>query len=110
MSTHTIAVDLAKNVFKIAVSCKPGSIRQRKRLNRAQFEDFWSLRTQCVVVMEACSSAHFWARLLIARGFDAVLLPPHYVKPYRRRNRIDRADCEAILEACRCAGIRPVAV
>src|SRR5688572_19922388 len=110
MSTHTIALDLAKNVFEVAISCKPGSIRERKRLNRAQFEEFWSLRTPCVVVMEACSSAHFWARFLIGRGFDVVLLPPHYVKPYRRRNKTDRADCEAILEAYRCAGIRPVAV
>jgi transposase len=110
MSATTIAVDLAKNVFEIAISCKPGSIQERKRLNRAQFEEFWTLRVPCVVVMEACSSAHFWARLLIRRGFDVFLLPPHYVRPYRRRNKTDRADCEAILEAYRCQGIRPVAI
>jgi transposase len=60
--------------------------------------------------MEACASAHYWARYLIARGYDVVLLPPQYVKPYRRRNKTDRADCEAILEAYRCAGIHPVTV
>lgn len=60
--------------------------------------------------MEACSSSHFSARNLIAHNFEVVLLPPHYVKPYRRRNKTDRADCEAILEADRCAGIHPVAV
>jgi transposase len=62
------------------------------------------------VVMEACSSSHFWGRFLLARGFEVTLLPPHYVKPYRRRNKTDRADCEAILEADRCGGIHPVAV
>ena len=60
--------------------------------------------------MEACASAHYWARYLLARGYDVVLLPPQYVQPYRRRNKTDRADCEAILEAYRCAGIHPVAV
>jgi transposase len=60
--------------------------------------------------MEACSTSHFWARHLVARGFDVTLIPPHYVKPYRRRGKTDRADCEAILEADRCAGIHPVAI
>lgn len=110
MSTVTVAVDLAKNVFEIAVAGRAGSIRERKRLSRPQFEQFWCKRGRCRVVMEACASAHFWARFLIARGFEVVLLPPHYVKPYRRRNKTDRADCEAILEADRCAGIHPVAV
>lgn len=110
MSTVTIAVDLAKNVFQIAVASRGGSVRERKRLSRPQFERFWGTRESCRVVMEACSSAHFWARYLIARGFDVVLLPPHYVRPYRRRNKTDRSDCEALLEAARCAGIHPVAV
>lgn len=110
MSTVTIAVDLAKHVFEIAISSRAGSIQDRKRLSRGQFEQFWGTRTPCRVVMEACASSHFWGRRLRARGFDVVLLPPHYVKPYRRRNKTDRADCEAILEAARCAGIYPVAI
>jgi transposase len=110
MSTTTIAVDLAKNVFEIAVASRTGVIQERKRLDRAGFQQFWVRRARCRVVMEACSSAHFWARLLRARGFDVVLLPAHYVKPYRRGNKTDRADCEAILEAHRCAGIHPVGV
>jgi transposase len=110
MSTVTIAVDLAKNVFEIAVAGRAGTIRQRKRLSRPQFEQFWGQQPPCRVVMEACSSAHFWARYLIGHGFEVVLLPPHYVRPYRRRNKTDRADCEAILEADRCAGIHPVVV
>jgi transposase len=110
MSTVTIAVDLAKSVFEIAVAGRAGTIKERKRLTRAQFEQFWSTRAPCRVVMEACSTSHFWARYLIARGFEVTLLPPHYVKPYRRRGKTDRADCEAILEADRCAGIHPVAI
>lgn len=110
MSTVTIAVDLAKNVFEIAVANTAGTVKDRKRLSRPQFEQVWRTRAPCRVVMEACSTSHFWARYLIARGFDVTLLPPHYVKPYRRRNKTDRSDCEALLEAARCGGIHPVAV
>jgi transposase len=110
MSTVTIAVDLAKNVFELAVAGRAGSIHERKRLSRPQFERFWVDREPCRVVMEACASAHFWGRFLIARGFDVILLPPGFVRPYRRRNKTDRADCEALLEADRCAGIHPVSV
>src|SRR6185369_9318980 len=102
--------DLAKHVFELAVATQPGRIQERKRLTRGQFDQFWRKRAACRVVMEACASSHFWARSLRTRGFDVVLLPPHYVAPYRRRNKTDRADCEAILEAARCAGILPVAI
>jgi hypothetical protein len=60
--------------------------------------------------MEGCSGSHYWARLLIGLGFEVKLIPPHYVTPYRRRNKTDRADCEAILEADRCAGIHGITV
>lgn len=60
--------------------------------------------------MEACASAHFWGRRLRALGFEVILLPPHYVRPYVRRNKTDRTDCEALLEALRCAGIHPVSI
>jgi transposase len=110
MPTVTIAVDLAKDVFELAVAGRAGTIRERQRLSRAKFQQFWSTQRPGRVVMEACSSAHFWARHLRARGFEVVLLPPHYVRPYRRRNKTDRSDCEAILEADRCAGILPVSV
>lgn len=58
--------------------------------------------------MEGCSSSHFWARRLIGLGFEVRLIPPKYVRPYRRRNKTD--SCEAILEADRCAGIRAISV
>jgi hypothetical protein len=61
-------------------------------------------------MMEGCSGSYHWARLLIGLGFEVKLIPPHYVTPYRRRNKTDRADCEAILEADRCAGIHGITV
>lgn len=110
MSTLTIAVDLAKNVFEIAIANASGSVIERKRLTRPQFERFWSTREPCRVVMEACGSAHHWARHLIGLGFEVRLLPAAYVKPYRQRNKTDRLDCDALLEAARSPRIKPVAV
>jgi hypothetical protein len=80
MRNVLITVDLAKDVFELAV------------------------------VMEACGGAHHWARHLGARGFEVTLLPARYVKPYRQRNKTDRADCEALLEAFRSPRIAPVPI
>jgi transposase len=49
--------------------------------------------------MEACATSHYWGRRLRSLGFDVILIPPHYVRPYVRRNKTDRTDCEALLEA-----------
>ncbi len=110
MNSVTIAVDLAKHVFEIALANQGYRITQRRRLSRTQFERFFQAHERCRVVMEACASAHFWARHLVGLGYEVVLLPPHYVRPYVRRNKTDRTDCEAILEALRCAGIHPVSI
>jgi hypothetical protein len=110
MSRVTIAVDLAKNVFELAISEAPGRITCRRRLSRAQFERFWTDQPNCRVVMEACATSHHWGRRLCRLGFDVVLIPPRYVRPYVRRNKTDRTDCEALLEADRCSGIHPVPV
>lgn len=110
MSKLLIAVDIAKDVFEVAVAHASGKIIERKRMTRSQFERFWINREPCQVAIEACGSAHHWARQLIALGFDVTLLPPKYVKPYRQRNKTDKVDCEAILEAFRSPRIKPVAV
>lgn len=96
--------------FELAVSDGRGRITGRRRLTRPQFERFWINQPPARVVMEACAGAHHWARMLLGMGFEVVLLPPRYVAPYRRRNKTDRADSEAVLEALRCAGIKPVTV
>ena len=110
MSRVTMAVDLSKHVFEIAVSDAPGRICEHRRLSRPQFERFWNTRAPCRVVLEACASSHYWGRRLRALGFDVVLIPPQYTRAYIRRNKTDRTDCEALLEALRCAGIHPVAL
>lgn len=110
MSTLTIAVDLAKNVFELAIANGTGAILDRKRLSRKQFQQFWAGHIPCKVVMEACAGSYYWARELRRRGFEIALIPPTYVGPYRRRSKTDRTDCEALLEAYRCAGIHPVTI
>jgi len=105
-----IAVDIAKSVFEIAVSKTPGQVVQRERLPRAKFLEFFADRSVSVVVMEACGSAHHWARLIKERGHEVVLLPPQLVRPYVKRNKTDRTDAKGILEAYRNEEIRPVPV
>ena len=110
MNRRTIGVDLAKDVFEIAVTCEQGRIRERHRFNRAQFTEFMARAEPSEVVMEACGTAHFWGRTLTALGHRCRLLPAQYVRPYRRRNKTDRADAEALIEANRCGGISAVAI
>jgi transposase len=110
MHATTVAIDLAKDVFEVAVRVGD-DIRARHRFSRPQFSKFIeTLSPETIVVMEACGSAHYWARRCQSRGMVVRLLPPRYVRPYVRRNKTDRADTEAMLEADRGGGIHPVAV
>ncbi len=110
MDATTVAVDLAKNVFELAVCDADWRVTDRARLTRRQFERWFDNRAVSRVVMEACGSAHFWARALQARGIEVILLPPRYVRPYVKRNKTDAADAAALLEAMRCADIQPVRI
>jgi len=110
MQSTTIAVDLAKSVFEVAVSERPGRVAERHRLSRGQFSRFLADRAPATIVMEACGTAHFWGREAGARGHHVVLLPPHAVRPYVLRNKTDGADAKGLLEAVRNEGIRPVPV
>lgn len=111
MDATTIGIDLAKDVFEVAISERPGQVQARRRMTRRQFGQFVDmLAPQTTVIMEACGSAHYWARRCQARGAQVQLVPPRYVRPYVRRNKTDRTDAEALLEAHRCAGIHPVPV
>ena len=80
------------------------------RLRRAQVLDFFRELPPCLVGMEACATAHHWARELIALGHEVKLMPPAYVKPYVKRNKTDAADAEAIAEAVTRPTMRFVAV
>jgi transposase len=104
-------MDLAKDVFEVALANRAHRAFDRKRLTRRQFEGFVDgLAVGTVVVMEACGTAHYWGRRCQARGLIVRLLPVQYVRPYVRRNKTDRTDTEAMLEADRCAGVQPVPV
>ena len=105
-----IAVDLAKAVFEIAASDRPGKVARRERLPRSQFLTFFAQHPAATVVMEACGSAHYWGRRIEQLGHKVILLPPHQVRPYVQRNKTDRTDAKGILEASRNDDIRPVPV
>jgi transposase len=110
MDATTVGVDLAKNVFEIALADERGHIVERQRLSRARFDRFFVNRPACRVVMEACGSAHHHARRLSSQGHEVVLLPAQYARAYVRRNKTDAADAAALIEAARCPDIRPVPV
>ena len=110
MHATTVAVDLAKSVFQIAVADDQWRIIETQRLTRSQFERWFVNRSIGLVVMEACGSAHHWARWLNGLGISVRLLPAQYVRAYVRRNKTDATDAAALLEAARAADIRPVRV
>jgi len=106
----TIAVDLAKSVFEVAVSDRPGRVGERQRLNRPALLPYFAQREPATVLLEACGTAHFWARELEGLGHRVRLLPAQHVRRYRQGNKTDRADAKALLEAFRNEEIRPVPV
>ena len=94
-----IGVDLAKNAFQVHAREREDGSAVTRKLNRAQMFEFFSRAAPCRVGMEACGSAHYWARELRAMGNAVVLIPPTYVKPYVKRGKNDAADAAAICEA-----------
>lgn len=99
MQVSTIGLDLAKNLFQVHGVDADGNAVIRKKLGRARLLSFFSKLPPCVVGMEACATAHYWARELRALGHKVKLMPPSYVKPYIKRGKNDAADAEAICEA-----------
>lgn len=110
MNISPIAVDLAKNVFELAIADMGYRIRERQRLSRAQFERFIRSQPPSLFIMEACGGAHPWGRLMTSLGHQVRLLPARYVRAYVRRNKTDRADCAAILEAARAGDLHDVPI
>jgi transposase len=110
MNDTTIAVDVAKAVFEVAVSAQPGHVRERHRLSREGFARLLRAQPAATVVMEACGSAHYWGRRAQQQGHEVVLIPPHVVRPYVRGNKTDRTDTEGLLEAFRNEEVRAVPV
>lgn len=107
----TIAVDLAKDVFQVAYGDGQGRILSRQRIaSRQAFALQIGQWRDVVVVMESCATAHYWGRECQRLGLRVRLLPAQHVGAYRRRNKTDAADAEALLEAARNAQIKDVPV
>ena len=106
----TVGLDLAKQVFEVHAVDGAGQVVLRKTLRRAQMTSFFAGLPPCLVGMEACATAHHWARELTALGHEARLMPPQYVKAYRKRHKNDAADAAAICEAVTRPSMRFVPV
>ncbi len=99
MKITTVGIDLAKIVFQIHGVTGRGKVAVRKQLKRAEMSSYFANLEPCLIGMEACGSAHHWARKLEGYGHTVKLMAPQFVKPYVKTNKNDMADAEAICEA-----------
>lgn len=106
----TVGLDLAKHVFQVHGVDASGATVLRKRLRRSEVLAFFARLPRCLIGLEACATAHYWARELQAAGHEVRLMPAQYVKAYVKRNKNDAADAEAICEAVRRPTMRFVAI
>ena len=110
MKITTVGLDLAKHLFQVHGVNEHGKVVLKKQLKRNQVVEFFAQLPRCLIGMEACSSAHHWARKLGVFGHDVRLMAPQFVKPYVKTNKNDAADAEAICEAVARPNMRFVPV
>jgi transposase len=110
MQITTIGLDIAKNVFQVHGIDAAEKVVVRKQLRRGQMMKFFEALPPCLIGMEACATAHYWARELRKVGHQVRLMPAKDVKAYVKRNKNDAADAEAICEAVRRPTMRFVEV
>ena len=110
MQITTIGLDIAKNVFQVHGIDAAEKVVVRKQLRRSQVLAFFKALPRCLIGMEACATAHYWARELTKLGHQVRLMPPKDVKAYVKRNKNDAADAEAICEAVRRPTMRFVRI
>ena len=110
MKVTTFGLDLAKRVFQVHwVDMETGEIC-RRQLKRSEVVEFFANREAAVVAIEACGSAHYWARKLKALGHEVKLIAAQFVRPFVKSNKTDAADAQAIWEAAQRPGMKFVAV
>ena len=99
MKMTQIGIDLAKNVFQVHGVDHHGKTVLQKQLSRAKVIDFFACLEPCLIGMEACAGAHYWARALSQQGHETRLIAAQFVRPYRKNEKNDKNDAEAICEA-----------
>jgi len=99
MKDTMIGVDLAKAVFHVHGASTTGQMLFRRKLSRHQFRYFMADQSPAIVILEACGSAHYWAREMARLGHEVKLIAPQYVRPFVKRQKNDAADAEAIVIA-----------
>jgi len=109
-SVTRIGLDLAKHVFQVHAVDDFGNPIDKRAIRRAKLIDYFAALEPCTIGMEACSSAHHWARQFEAMGHRVMLIPPIYVKPFVKRQKTDANDAAAICEAMGRPGMRCVPV
>jgi transposase len=110
MKITTVGFDVAKTIFQVHGVDGQGRITERKRLKRNQVLTYFANLEPCLIGMEACGSAHYWARQMAGFGHTVKLIAPQFVKPYVKTNKNDAADAEAICEAVARPNMRFVPV
>lgn len=105
-----LGIDLAKQVFQVHAEDAEGNRIHNKRLTRSKFISYLDKLPKCKIGMEACGTAHYWARKLVAQGHEVKLINPILVKAYVVRNKTDAKDAEAIAEATLSKKVRSVAI
>lgn len=110
MQIKTIGIDLAKNIFQVHGVDQYGHTILQKRFTRGKIAEFMANLPPCLVGMEACGGAHYWARKFVSFGHEVRLMNPQYVKPYVKTNKNDSNDAEAICEAVTRPNMRFVAI
>ena len=99
MNTKRVGIDIAKQVFQVHGVDYQDKVVLRKQLRRNQMLSFFATLPPCLIGMEACGGAHYWARELQKLGHTVKLMAPQFVKPYVKSNKNDANDAEAICEA-----------